>query len=142
MNKLILSTLAHTWILDLDGTIVKHNGYKLDGTDTLLEGAKEKDMIVFLTSRTDEYKNKTINFLNENKIRYDHIIFNAPYGERILVNDDKPSGLHMSIGINKKRDEKLCINIEEDSMLWSVNFGIWLYYKYYDDGFIIPNIMW
>ena len=69
MNKLILSTLAHTWILDLDGTIVKHNGYKLDGTDTLLEGAKEfledipeKDMIVFLTSRTDEYKNKTINF--------------------------------------------------------------------------------
>ena len=46
-----------------------------------------------------------------------HIIFNAPYGERILVNDDKPSGLHMSIGINKKRDEKLCINIEEDSML-------------------------
>lgn len=81
MNKLILSTLAHTWILDLDGTIVKHNGYKLDGTDTLLEGAKEfledipeKDMIVFLTSRTDEYKNKTINFLNENKIRYDHII--------------------------------------------------------------------
>ena len=23
----------------------------------------------------------------------------------------------MSIGINKKRDEKLCINIEEDSML-------------------------
>ena len=64
MNKLILSTLAHTWILDLDGTIVKHNGYKLDGTDTLLEGAKEfledipeKDMIVFLTSRTDEYKN-------------------------------------------------------------------------------------
>ena len=81
MNKLILSTLAHTWILDLDGTIVKHNGYKLDGTDTLLEGAKEflediheKDMIVFLTSRTDEYKNKTINFLNENKIRYDQSI--------------------------------------------------------------------
>ena len=124
MNKLILSTLAHTWILDLDGTIVKHNGYKLDGTDTLLEGAKEfledipeKDMIVFLTSRTDEYKNKTINFLNENKIRYDHIIFNAPYGERILVNDDKPSGLHMSLGFNKKRDVKLCINFEEVSML-------------------------
>ena len=76
MNKLILSTLAHTWILDLDGTIVKHNGYKLDGTDTLLEGAKEfledipeKDMIVFLTSRTDEYKNKTINFLNENNMK-------------------------------------------------------------------------
>ena len=28
-------------IFDLDGTLVKHNGYKLDGMDTLLEGVKE-----------------------------------------------------------------------------------------------------
>ena len=30
-KKLILSTLPKTWIFDLDGTIVRHNGYKLDG---------------------------------------------------------------------------------------------------------------
>ena len=33
----------------------------------------------------------TERFLNENGIRYDHIIHNAPYGERVLidgVNDD------------------------------------------------------
>jgi hypothetical protein len=36
---LTLSPLAHTWLLDLDGVIVKHNGYKLDGRDTLLDGA-------------------------------------------------------------------------------------------------------
>ena len=38
---LILSTLPKTWIFDLDGTLLKHNGYKIDGKDTLLRGAKE-----------------------------------------------------------------------------------------------------
>ena len=59
MNDLILSALGHTWILDLDGTVVKHNGYKIDGTDTFLDGAEtflrnipQKDMVIFLTSRT------------------------------------------------------------------------------------------
>lgn len=28
MNEIVISQLGHTWILDLDGTIVKHNGYK------------------------------------------------------------------------------------------------------------------
>ena len=37
-NELLLSTLGHTWIFDLDGTIVKHNGYLIDGKDTLLPG--------------------------------------------------------------------------------------------------------
>ena len=40
-NTIRLSPLGHTWILDLDGTIVKHNGYKIDGYDTFLDGAKE-----------------------------------------------------------------------------------------------------
>ena len=52
-----LSTLPKTWIFDLDGTILKHNGYKIDGKDTLLQGAKEyldtlpkEDKIIFITS--------------------------------------------------------------------------------------------
>ena len=60
-QKLILSTLPKTWIFDLDGTILKHNGYKLDGVDTLLEGAREYldgipagDKIIIFTSRTGE----------------------------------------------------------------------------------------
>ena len=40
MNEIVMSTLPKTWILDLDGTVVKHNGYKIDGEDTLLSGAK------------------------------------------------------------------------------------------------------
>lgn len=107
----VVSSLGKTWILDLDGTIVKHNGYKIDGFDTLLEGAKTfmeqiplSDMIIFITSRKAEYRDITENFLQENQIRYDFIIFEAPFGERILVNDKKPSGLKMAIAINTERN--------------------------------------
>ena len=41
MDEIVLSTLGHTWILDLDGTVVKHNGYKLDGEDSFLPGAEQ-----------------------------------------------------------------------------------------------------
>lgn len=110
-DTIVLSPLAKTWILDLDGTLVKHNGYKLDGRDTLLPGAREflsgireEDTVIILTSRTDAYRQLTIDFLQEQGIRYDHIIFNAPYGERILINDCKPSGLPMAIAVNTQRD--------------------------------------
>ena len=110
-NKIVLSSLNKTWIFDIDGTIVKHNGYKIDGEDTLLENAlnflkniPKDDMIIFLTARTEEYKEMTIEFLNKNGIRYNYILFNAPYGERIIINDKKPSGLKMSYAINSERD--------------------------------------
>lgn len=113
MNETIrVSPLPKTWILDLDGTLVKHNGYKLDGHDTLLPGAREflsnireGDMVIIVTSRTEKYRTQTLEFLRDQAIRYDHIIFNAPYGERILVNDRKPSGLTTAIAVNTKRDE-------------------------------------
>ena len=38
---LTLSALCHTWVLDLDGTVVKHNRYKIDGYDSFLKGAEE-----------------------------------------------------------------------------------------------------
>uniref|UniRef100_UPI0040568C55 hypothetical protein n=1 Tax=Agathobacter sp. TaxID=2021311 RepID=UPI0040568C55 len=110
-NRLTLSTLVKTWIFDLDGTIVKHNGHKLDGVDTLLEGAKEylqgipkEDKIIILTSRTDEYRKGTLKFLEENNIRYNEIFFNMPMGERIIINDRKPSGVDMAVAINLDRD--------------------------------------
>ena len=111
-DELVLSTLPKTWVFDLDGTLLKHNGYKLDGIDTILPGVlaylqtiPPEDRIVIFTSRTEEYKQQTLDFLEENKIRFDEILFNMPMGERILVNDRKPSGLDMSIAINLGRDQ-------------------------------------
>ena len=110
-EKIVLSTLPKTWIFDLDGTILKHNGYKIDGKDTLLPGAKEyldaippEDKVIFLTSRTEEYRDSTIRFLAEADIGYHEILFDMPMGERIVVNDRKPSGLDMAVAVNINRD--------------------------------------
>ena len=40
-KNLVLSTLPHTWIFDIDGTLVKHNGYMTPEGDTLLDGVAE-----------------------------------------------------------------------------------------------------
>ena len=106
------SPLAKTWVLDVDGTLVKHNGYKIDGCDTLLDGVKEffetlspDDKVVLLTARKEEYLPALKDFLAKNNIRYDFLLTDLPMGERILVNDRKPSGLDMSFAINKNRDD-------------------------------------
>ncbi len=119
-----LSELGHTWLLDLDGTIVEHNGYKIYGVDRFLDGAEEflrsipeEDMIVFITSRKNEYKELTEEFLKDHRVRYDYIIYEAPYGERILINDNKPSGLCMGYAINKGRNEGVSIDISIDNEL-------------------------
>lgn len=111
-EKLKLSTLPKTWIFDLDGTLVKHNGYKIDGEDTLLKGVRKyleeippDDKIILFTSRTDEYRQLTLDFLKKQEIRYDEILFCMPMGERIVVNDRKPSGIDMAIAINVNRDK-------------------------------------
>lgn len=123
-EKIVVSALPKTWILDLDGTIVKHNGYKLDGFDTLLPGAKEfldnirsGDMVIFVTSRAEEHREITTEFLKKQGIRYDHILFHAPYGERILVNDQKPSGLQTAIAVNTERDKPIDTIFEVDDNL-------------------------
>ena len=43
-------------------------------------------------------------FLKENNVRYDHIIFNAGEGERIMINDMKPDGLVTAYAVNTVRD--------------------------------------
>ncbi len=122
-TNLVLSSLPHTWIFDVDGTICIHNGYKT-GQDELLDGVREfftkipsEDMIIFLTARKSEEKERLEKFLSDNGLRFNHIVFNAPMGERILVNDDKPSGLKCSYAINKKRDEAFNVFLKIDERL-------------------------
>lgn len=123
LTNLVLSSLPHTWILDVDGTICIHNGYK-NGDDIIIDGVKklfsqipEEDMIILLTSRKKEEKENLIKFMDNNRLRYDFIIFDAPKGERILINDDKPSGLKCAYAINKKRNESFNIHLDIDKKL-------------------------
>lgn len=108
------SDMNKTWIFDLDGTLVKHNGYKLGGEE-LLPGVKDffakkiskNDKIVILTARESKYKMDTEKFLRDNDIRFDYIIYDLPVGERILINDRKPSGLKTAYAYNLERDSGL-----------------------------------
>ena len=56
----------------------------------------------------------TLNFLAAHEIRYDEILFNMPMGERIIVNDRKPSGLDMSVAINIDRNQFMLPEIKRE----------------------------
>ncbi len=124
MKELVLSPLGHTWFLDLDGTLVKHNGHLTNGQDSLLPGADAllaqipaDDLVVIVTSRAEAYRKATEQFLADRRIRYDHIIFDAPFGERIVVNDAKPSGLKTAVALNGTRDEAPSLRVRVDASL-------------------------
>lgn len=110
-GQIKISPMPKTWILDLDGTLLVHDGPYILGKDEFLPGAREfldsipkRDMIIFLTARSDYEKSHTLRFLKENNVRYDHIIFNAGEGERIMINDMKPDGLVTAYAVNTVRD--------------------------------------
>jgi len=111
-----LSNLPKTWLIDIDGVIFEHNKYLKNnvGKERLLPGVKKffdnipkDDKIILLSARSKKWKEYTIKQLRINKVRYDTIIFDLPAGERILINDIKPSGLKTAIAINIKRNKGL-----------------------------------
>ena len=92
---------------------MEHNGYK-NGEDRWLPGAleflstlPETDYILILTAREPEAREKTEAFLRKHNVRWDEIKFGMPMGERILLNDTKPSGLRMSHCVECRRNEGL-----------------------------------
>jgi hypothetical protein len=113
MTDVVLSALPHTWLVDIDGTILKHNANKTGG-DELLTGVREfwasipeVDVIILLSARTLEEMPATLKFLDAQRLRYNHAIFGIPRGERILINDKKPSGLNTAKAVNIRRDAGL-----------------------------------
>ena len=74
-NNINLSNLKHTWIFDLDGTLVCHNGHLTENGDCLLPGVKDffskisNDYVIILTARKQKYKKKTEMFLKKNNIK-------------------------------------------------------------------------
>lgn len=127
-KELRISPLNHTWILDFDGTLVRHNGYKdgITNSDEWLPGALDflhsipvDDYVLILTAREDEedVRSRTIEFIRAANVRFNDIKFGMPMGERILINDNKPSGLVCSHAVTPERNqglEELKITIDEN----------------------------
>ncbi|MEF3190944.1 MAG: HAD family acid phosphatase [Campylobacterales bacterium] len=113
MPVLRLSSLPHTWLIDIDGTILRHNGHK-EGKEELLPGVLEfwkkipkEDTIILLSARTEEEKPQTLRFLQSHGLHFHEAIFGLPKGERILLNDSKPQGLNTALAVNVARDAGL-----------------------------------
>jgi hypothetical protein len=109
-----LSALGKTWLIDLDGTVLAHNAH-LTGPERLLPGVRElwakfgpEDHVIILTARDPQYEPATRAFFEEQGLRFDKMIFGLPTGERVLINDKKPFGLHTAIAVNVTRDGGLC----------------------------------
>lgn len=108
-----MSKLRKTWFIDLDGTIVKHNGYKeseeiLDGVqEFFINNIQEDDYVILTTSREKKYIKSAIDLLLKSGIKYNIILSDLPHGERIIINDSKPDGLKTAYSINVIRNEGL-----------------------------------
>ena len=107
---LVLSCLPHTWLIDLDGTVLLHNGHKKGG-DVLLPGVLDfwkmlprADHVILMSAREQKYQKLTLDFLHEAGLWWSCALFGLPLGERIILNDAKPSGLLTSFAINLDRD--------------------------------------
>ena len=108
--SLLLSALGHTWLIDLDGVVCPHNGH-LRGDESLLAGVREfwaaipaGDCVVLLSARGSEHRSAALALLAAEGLRVDHALFGLPHGERILINDAKPSGLRTALAVNVVRD--------------------------------------
>ena len=124
MTTLKLSPLPKTWVFDVDGTLLVHNGHLREQGDEVLPGVKKlfsqispDDKVVLMTARKEIFREQLEVFLNKNGIRFDTILYGMPMGERILVNDKKPSGLVTAYAVNKERDAPLDMNIVIDVTL-------------------------
>jgi hypothetical protein len=113
MTGIVVSRLAHTWLIDVDGTLLSHNGY-LHGQDRLLPGVTEfwrqipdGDMIILLSARAEEVRDGCLAVLDGAGLRYDHVLFGLPKGERVLINDRKPGGLVTALAVSVARDAGL-----------------------------------
>ena len=113
MTTLRLSPLPHTWLIDLDGVICPHNGH-LRGDESFLPGVRELwasippgDCIVVLSARGPEHQAAALAQMAAAGLRVDRALFGLPTGERVLINDAKPSGLVTALAVNVARDEGL-----------------------------------
>jgi hypothetical protein len=109
-------TRPKTIILDIDGTLVQHSlpniaqqpNHKmvlLDGTiEKLIEWDRSGYNIILLTGRRESLRAETERQLSEVGIFYDQLVMGVGGGDRILINDKKPSGEKTAFVFNPNRN--------------------------------------
>lgn len=109
-----LSPLPKTWFIDVDGVIFRHNSHLEPEGDQLLPGVREfwaglgeRDVVVVVSAREEHERAATLAALDRHGLRYDAALFGLPTGERIVINDAKPSGLVTAHAVCPARDAGL-----------------------------------
>lgn len=106
-----LSHLGRTWLLDLDGVLVKHRSALTNPKD-LLPGVREffetldpKDLVFIVTARTAEERPQIRRFFRKLGFKIHRVVCGATTGLRTLVNDLKPDGSVTAKSINVVRNQ-------------------------------------
>jgi len=104
-----------TLFIDIDGTILKHQGSFSDicmKEATLLPGTRERMnewcskeyKIILTTARRESMRNMTELQLNQLGVPYDQLVMGLSKGNRIVVNDRRPNGNDTAFAVNIDRD--------------------------------------
>lgn len=130
-NKTGPETFDNTFIIDLDGTVLKHltdtdieawiqrYGDESHLQEKILPNVREwfdevspTDKIIFLSARKESYRDHTERVLELMGLRYDLLILEANSGPRIVINDIKPKektdlgyDLHTAYAVNIERNK-------------------------------------
>ena len=107
-----------TLFIDIDGTLFEHKGTFSNialTESTLLPNAREKMdewcskeyRIILTTARRESLRNRTESELQRLCIPYDCLVMGISKGQRVLINDRRPSGDDTAFAINIDRDTGL-----------------------------------
>ena len=88
-----------TWFVDIDGTLIKHEGCglrgQLDSDITMLPGTHEfldecqrrGDVVILATGRKENMRAETVAQLRRLNIFYDQLVMGCTPGPRVIIND-------------------------------------------------------
>jgi hypothetical protein len=107
-----------TFFCDIDGTLLKHHGHSClhkammsppeilpNVIETLDNWKYNEHCIILTTGRPESMRRITEEQLEKVGIFYDMLIMGLPHGERIVVNDNKPTLSETAIGITVERNK-------------------------------------
>jgi hypothetical protein len=129
--------MANTYIIDIDGTLVKHQGGMTRNIESMGDVVRQEFInqffeklylndakIILLTGRKENLRNETVNQLKKLNIQYDELIMGCPRGPRHIINDRKPNdGNPTAISLNVNRNSDCWCLLELDDIYYESDSG-------------------